>query len=379
MANKYFFDGIDISTLTNSTSTIDNTLITDQFGGFPGVVIDEPRLTSAPSNFTSNDGAFNSNTHKPSYFCYNSDEEYETPPFFITNNENVAENLFVKNYSTTGYKKIRVKNDEFTSGTGTVLIPDWCNAIKMYFISKNGSPGAEGMDLGPINAKGAKVVNGTTVNQHRGATGFEPENDYDVNYHNHNQTGNSNDWDRHDNNTRHHQHNMTDSTARFGGEAGAKGLSCMGWFSKYIKITAGATNTLDYAVSTNTSGTSTVALKEAGSTIANYEFKNATNGTNGSAAYWTPQNTHTHIPDNNHEFIWHGNYNADRRHKLHTFRENRRWTTASATANGTDGTDGTDGTLTMGTLSGDAKYMAYNVTPSYESKLIIYYFKYQQQ
>jgi hypothetical protein len=363
MANRYFFDDTDISTLTNITTTINNTDISNSFSNFPGTIITKTRLPSQPSNFITNYGTtLDADAHAPSYFSYHSDEEGEAPPFYITSGT-TTENIFSKNRHSTYYQKIGVKNVEITSGTGDLLVPSWCNAIKMFFVSKKGGVGSSGSHIGAVNGQGGK---------HSTGAGFEVRLNANNDGTNNNQTGNSNDYNRTRNTNHYHYNHRTDfNHTKYGGSGGDGGTACMGWFSKYIKFPAGSANKINYTVSNADSGASRATLLNQNNTsIADYYFYNGAKGGTGSNAWWYPAaathddyNTYTHTGnDDDDNWTWYEH-------------NNHRWTANGVTQHGSKGNPGGRGYLNM-QKAGTSTWLSYNVTSNESSKLIVYYFKY---
>lgn len=368
MANRYFWEGIDLNTLMSQDATTLTSEITSKYGGMEGWVHETGQISN-PNNFQSNEnnGTYNTSIHKNSFYCYCSDEEDEAPPFFIN-----GENIFTKDWATSAnYKKIHVTKVSATSGSGTFNIPNWCNAVKIYFKSKTGSNGAQGGSIPAQNHQGGRKDNTTNYNH----LNFRSKDNRDA-YHSkdHNRRGNSSDWDRHYN---HHKtdnhHNTYINHTKNGGAGGTGGACVLGFFTKYAKFTAGTNNTIDYTFSTNAGGTSTVTLKQNGTDIVVYKFKNGTNGTQGEHAKWDPNQSNNR---NNHNHVNHGN--DDRRNNNNTRHNRHNWPDHTAVASSTSGENGTAGSLDVAnTTTGDTKYLAYNDGQTTSTgAIIIYYFKY---
>jgi hypothetical protein len=372
MANRYYWDGIDLNTLMSQDATSLTSEITSKFGAMQGWVHESGQITN-PNNFQSNEnnGTYNTSIHKNSFYCYCSDEEDEAPPYFID-----RENIFAKDWTTTtNYKKIHVTKVSATSGQGTFNIPIWCNAVKIYFKSKTGSNGAQGGSIGTLN-KGGKHNANTNYTDSRfidNSTGGRNEDRGHSN--DHRQTGNPNDYDRHYNHNKEQWHHNTDITNGASGAAGGTAGACvLGFFTKYAKFTAGTNNTIDYSFSTSAGGTSIATLKQSGTDIVVYKFKNGANGGTGNSAYWSSHgsnNTNTH-----HD---HAAGNDDRRDRTHTRHHNHNWPDNTVRNGSGNSGDGTAGSLDVAnTTTGGTKYLAYNDGETTSTgAIIIYYFKYR--
>lgn len=340
MSNKYFWNGVDMSDLTGTT----NTGNVGTFVNFPGNTSEQAPLTSQPTAFSTNAGNFDNITENNSWFCYRDDEL--APPF----TEN-GENIFTKNYSTISrLKKILVKYDYFTSGSGTINIPEWCNAVKFYFQSKNGSKGSNGANLngGPGNNY---QYDADHYVAHRGRRNQNPD------HHRH--------WEQY----HHHHHNNW--AARSGGTGGNGGTAMVGWFLKYIQFTAGPNNTIEYSLTGGSSGTSSAKLKSDGATVAEYTFKNGTNGGNGGNASGPH---HNHALNN-----WQGQqYQGLRGHndQFFTLHVHHQSSYSAGSSNGSNGSAGANGSCTINN-SGTGEYLIYRQSNTSNSQLWVYYFKYE--
>ena len=331
--------GVIVQNLSSRVNELNN-----KFTNFPGMIAEETKLTSIPSGFNSNAGNFNDISENNSWWCYHKDELSEAPSYFMND-----ENIFIKNFSHSSLfakKKIIVKNQVINTGSGTINIPEWCNAVKFYFKSKNGTNG----------------VNGNGV-------GAGPNHNYNQDSdHNFNHRGRGTDPNNHQHHNHNHHHHNNHWAARSGGAAGIGGTATVGWFFKYIKFTAGTDNTIEYSISTSGAGNSNVNLKSNNVTKAQYSFVNGGNGNNG---------THATGPDKNHN----SNHNYDNTtdkvsddtwytyHYAHNFHNNY-----GSTA-GSPGSNGSNGTSTI-TNDGNAAYLTY-IQSNNEPQLYIYYFKYQ--
>ena len=375
MSNRFFWDGVDLNTLIYQNGQNLISEITNKFSGIQGYVYESGQISN-PNNFQSNEnnGTYNTSIHKNSYYSYNSDEEDEAPPFFID-----GENIFAKDWTTsTNYKKIHVASTSVSGDgeSGTFNIPHWCNAVKIYFRSRTGDVGTTGGSIGAVNKGGKNNTFNTiyTDNRYRDDTnGGRNENKDQGN--SHDRTGNSNDWDRHYHHNIENWHHNTDVTGASGAAGGAGGACVLGFFTKYAKFTAGTNNTMDYSFSSSNGGTSTVTLKQDGTTKVQYKFKNGTKGETGNNAYWRTNNSNN---DDNNTRNHRGN--DDDRNWTHTTAHNHRWpNNTAAPGSGYAGNPPTAGSVDVGnTTTGDTKYLAYNDGQTTSSSaLYIYYFKYR--
>lgn len=339
MSNKYFWNGVDISDLTGTT----NTGTVGAFVNFPGNTSEVAPLTSQPTEFSTNAGNFTNITENKSWFCYRDDEL--APPF----SEN-GENIFTKNYSTnSNLKKILVKYDYFNSGSGTINIPEWCNAVKFFFTSKDGSVGNGGSGL-------------------NGGPGHNYDHDLQENER-HRGRGNNPNHHWHHKHT--HQHHHNNWAARSGGSGGNGGTAMVGWFLKYIQFTAGPNNTIEYSISSGNSGTSSAKVKSAGVTVAQYTFKNGAKGGTGTNA----SGPHHNQTANYHQY----NVNLYRQNSNDTFNAyhyHHQDSYSAGSSNGQKGSTGTHGSCNISN-SGTGEYLIYRQANTNNSQLWTYYFKYE--
>jgi hypothetical protein len=328
--NKFYWDGLKMEDINGTTSTHTN-ISSNGYPYFPANFIQASNsnpLATQPSGFVSNTIFSNLPTPNDGYWFFTDDEDAagEAPPFKLNGTSIFAQ--------TIGNQRIRVYHDEYTGGSGTVDIPDWCNAIKIYYITTKGTSGTAGTALAGDD--------------------YNNTNDHDHNEHKNYDAA----WDHfhhnHDNN--HHNDIHHNYEARNGGVAGTAGVGKIGWFVNYIKITAGTNNKLIYIM--NTMGTSSVEIKENDSiTKGTILFADGgAGGDGGDGVSGTNANDHTNY-DNGHE-------DHDHHHDI------------AGSNHGAPGTPGTDGAITIASIS-TGIHLNYNHVTTNTKRLKVYYFRYK--
>lgn len=347
MSNKYYWDGLDISDITGTTST--SSTINGYFSGFPGNTADATEI-STQSGIATNAGEFNSlPTPNTSYFCYNDDEDADAPAFIAN-----GKSIFTNNISN---QRLLVSNISLssTSGSGTLSIPSWCNGVKISFRCTNGTNGTG-------TGSGVTASN-YTENAHYVFYNIE-NNDHNVNrmgYHNRNNH-------HHNFNENQHDDQAAVWNAQSGGSPGNGGFGKIGWFLKSIQFTAGSNNTIDYSISQTQNTNSTITVKENDSDIASVTIKNGGNGGSGTdAKAKTTDDTHYNI-DHNH-------YNVDGDHNTH-HNNFEHYNHEQGSTAGDAGDPGDEGTVAF---SGSTPiYLYYNNSNTTENtRATIYYFRYK--
>ena len=351
MSSKYYWQGVDIKEITNTTST--SNLFFSNFADFPAQLSSLNALTTEPAGLVTNDGAFSSiSSPNTSYFCYNDSEEGSAPPFRMQD-----KSIFTTTYSNN---RIIVKSQSINSGSGTITIPDWCNGVKFKFISLKGNDGNPGTG---VDARQDDITNSDHENEeyHR-----DEHKNYDGglvdNFHN----------NKDDHINIHHNNNNVEIyhwAAATGGAAGIGGTGKLGWYYKAILFDAGTNNKITYSINSSANGISQIQLKQGSSEVANITYSNGGNGGNATNARTaTTQNFYNLQQfDNNDQ---RGDHNED--HHNNNLYIVQRGSTA-----GVNGSGGTSGQVNTGSHSDDFKYLHYNSSlMSSNERLVIYYFKF---
>jgi len=240
MANKYFWDSVDISSLTGYSNATDykNSSNKTIFASFPGV----------------------KNTLLADYEKYTSDDT--DPPFYDN--------------GTTIFRNIKVHCTEYTSNattvnsTETVFKPSWANACKIYVQGRKGTDGN--------NADGHSAVTGETWPR------FNHNKNHNNNRNNHNtRNGNRkhNDRNRWINiNTRQNWH--ADYAAAAGSTGGIGGSSKI--YSTAKSFPFDSTDTIKCILKTEYVE---VIIKRGANTIGQLKISNGTDGGNAIASSTT--------------------------------------------------------------------------------------------
>lgn len=344
MSNKYYWEGVDITDITGTTSV--NTNINNYFSGFPGNTADATEISTQDGIITNESNFDSLPTPNTSYFCYNDDEDTDAPDYTVN-----GTSIFTKTISS---QRLLVSNTALShsAGNGTINIPSWCNGVKIIFFSTKGNDGS------------ASNVNVSASNNN-----YDEHNNDDYTY-DHNYRGDRGFYrSRHHNNHRNHHHRHFDTAhnyaAQSGGAAGTGGIGRVGWFLKGVTFTAGSSNTIDYSITQTAASNSTITVKENGSNKAIITIGNGGNAGNGTAAqYGTTDNTHNNqTHDHYNHGTWHHN---NQNHYNHTH----------GSVAGVKGSAGSDGTMTF---SGSTPiYLYYNNSNTSENtRAIIYYFRYK--
>lgn len=245
MANKYFWNDVDVSDITGVTSSHDykNSSNNTIFKSFPGV----------------------KNTSLNDYEKYTS---YDTNPPFYDNNTTIFRNIKV---SST----IKTKSGtSFTTETTTITKPSWANAFKIYIEGSKGFAGS--------NASGHSSYTGQAWTRQN--------NNYNHNHNrnNHNnRTGNRRHNDRNRWNNENIRLNWHDDYAAASGKSGGTG----GNSQIYSTAKAYAINNSDSIVTTMHSNHVKLHVTRSGSTIAQLKINCGSNGTNATASSTTDNRT----------------------------------------------------------------------------------------
>lgn len=289
--SNYTWMGEDIRSFVHDAATTDGN-ISDFNNYFNNMFIQKNVISSGatatnPDYFTGQDShPYTLPDVHNTYFCYADIETvdhtgaYKGPPFFIDN-----ENIFSKEFSTTSgtTKRIQVKGFHYDyNTTGTITLPIWCNAIKLYFYSNTGADGSPGAGL----AAGSGHHKNQNNDRHNDVQHRNHHKNYDV----------MGDKRRHneDKNIFHHDHRHHNEKytypARAGGAAGPGGLGKIGWFWRYIIFHPGNQNSqIEFDINKATGYTNKVELNTYNSgvktTILDFEYSNGSQGGNGTAAY----------------------------------------------------------------------------------------------
>ena len=346
MSSKYYWEGVDMNNLTNSSST-DGT-IGGYFSNFPGGLSTIGALSSAPTGMATNESSFSAlPSPNTSYFCYNDDEADDAPPFQVN-----GTSIFASSFSN---KRLLVSNVSLSNSTqnGSLNIPSWCNGVKIIFFSTRGTDGTS---------------NNTDVEA--SSSNYDEHNDDTYTY-DHNYRGDRAAYrSRHHHNHRNHHHRHWDHSknynAKSGGTKGTCGTGRTGWFLNGVTITAGSNNTIDYSINTNADTDSIITIKQSGSDKAVITFGNGGNGGNGTAAQAGTSDSRN--VNENHDHYNHGSWHHNNQnHYQHT----------NGSTHGDDGSDGDDGTMEF--TGQQPTYVYYNndSTSLSGSKVTIYYFRYK--
>lgn len=345
MDNRYFWKGEDINNLTNDDSELAD--ITTYFDNFPGNIVELGISTANnPTGFTTNSGYTNLKDipENTSYYCYRSGEEANESPLYTITNENV----FTKDYTTDSTKlnRIVVKNHNLgiVANETTYNIPTWCNAIKIYWKSKNASAGGTGNSISRYHENDTHHLDHN--GRHRGG-GDDPGH-----YYNHNR----------EHHTTHH--NWADKS---GGTGGAGGNATVGWFIKYIKFTAGSNNKILYKITNGSAHENYIKIYENDVLKADYWFKN---GTNGNAGTHAGGPIHHNNRDRNNDHAYKSSdddHIADRHHERHHHR--------NTSYGGSNGAAGAAGTCSFSN-DGGAAYLHYTSWNAGNAYATVYFFKY---
>ena len=360
MTEKYKWKGVNISDITNTTS-VDQISTNLGFDNYPATYTDETstELSTAPAGFVSNVNFSELSVPNNGYYCYTEeeDEDNEAPPF-----NHDGQSIFA---IKTSNKRIIVKNDSFTSGSSTISIPEWCNAIKLYFVSIKGADGSPGKSLA---AKNHNKNNDTNNDNHQNENENINHDNFTGLFETHHNTNLNNNHDQQIN-----EHNNINWTATSGGSGGTGGTGKIGYFPRLIKFNSGTNNKLVYSINTAVGGTSTVNIKENNSTsIASVTYVSGSNAGNGGDAVGIYNNKNIETEEAQNKNINNTtNDNADENinHKNWNHEGNQ-------TTQGDDGDDGTAGSVNL--TSNNIEYLYYNNTSQTTSvRLKVYYFKYE--
>jgi hypothetical protein len=323
--NKFYWDGLKMEDINGTTSTHPN-INSKGYPNFPANFIQASNsnpLATQPSGFVSNTTFSNLPTPNDGYWFFTDDEDAagETPPFKWDGTSIFAQ--------TIGNQRIRVSHSEYTGGTGTVDIPDWCNAIKVYYISKKGTGGTAGDNVA--------------------ADDYNVDAAHNRDEHKNNMTGGDHNKDDHNNTHIHHKY-----AAKSGGAGGVGGGGKIGWFVNYIKFTASTNNKLLYTVQSGQSG-SNVKVVENNIVKGLITFVDGEDGTDGTdATFGTTETTH-------YDTGWNNN-NSQHTH------------TVKGSEIGSPGDAGDAGTVTSSSISSGI-YMNYNHVTNDSRRLKVYYFR----
>lgn len=361
MNEKYKWKGVNISDITDTTS-VDPISTNFGFNDYPATYIDETstELSASPDGFVSNVNFSELSVPNNGYYCYTENEDNEAPPF-----KHNGQSIFtVKNNNN----RIVVKNDSFTSGNGSVDIPEWCNAVKLYFVSIKGADGNAGTSLSETNTHKNVVENSAEENNQNENINIAPVYVYIVGVkvlwtsgenkninHNNNKKQNIN------------EHENIDWPATSGGAAGIGGVGKIGYFPRLIKFDSGTNNKLEYSINTGRGESSTVEIKENNSnSIASVTFVSGGDGGDGTNAVGVYNNYNFTLPYN-YNLTAERNYNHN--NKNYDYEGN-------TTDPGVDGDSGVDGSVTIS--SNNIEYLHYNSQmESNTIRLKVYYFKYE--
>ena len=354
MNEKYKWKGVNISDITDTTS-VDPISTNFGFNDYPATYIDETstELSASPDGFVSNVNFSELSVPNNGYYCYTENEDNEAPPF-----KHNGQSIFtVKNNNN----RIVVKNDSFTSGNGSVDIPEWCNAVKIYFVSIKVSDGNAGTSLSKTNHHTNYELNEVkeeNTNHNNAAIYFAGilivgANHENKNY-NHKQNIN--------------EHENIDWPATSGGAAGIGGVGKIGYFPRLIKFDSGTNNKLEYSINTGRGESSTVEIKENNSnSIASVTFVSGGDAGDGGNAVGVYNNFYYTIAQ---DYVG----AVGLRKKNHNSRNyNKEGNTSTP---GDDGDPGDDGSVTIS--SNNIEYLHYNnQMESNTIRLKVYYFKYE--
>jgi hypothetical protein len=356
MSSNYYWQNMDITNVTDVTTT--SSAISSYFADFPASTSTlADLLASEPAGFITNaPGAVLSGVPAPnaSYFCYNDDEETTAPQFLLN-----GKSIFTTTFSNS---RIIVKTQTISNASGTIDIPDWCNGVKVKFVSTKGSNGTAGTGVIATNTNSDAAVDTYNYNYHR-----DEHKNYDGglidNFH----------YNKDDHQNIHHNNHANTHfnwSAQNGGAGGQGGNGKIGWYYKAILFDAGTNNKLIYNIETVDSGSSNITVKSNSVTKAEITYTNGgpgNNGTNAQARTTNNTTTITHI-DNYDDTNANNNIN-------HHHNNNAKYIQAGSTA-GTAGTAGTDGTAT---LTDTFEYLYFNsslTNQSNKNRLLIYYFRF---
>lgn len=350
MSNKYYWEGVSIADITGTTST--NSTINGYFSDFPGNTANATEI-STQDGITTNESNFSSlPSPNTSYFCYNDDEDTDAPEYRVN-----GTSIFTNNISN---QRLLVTNVSLSSsaGSGALLLPEWCNGVKIVFRCTKGTDGIAG---GGVNA--------SNYNQ-------DSDDSEDYDHHNNHNVNDNRGLFKNNRNYRNnfdvHRHNHNDQTiniaAQSGGAKGIGGIGRTGWFLKGIRFTAGSNNTIYYSITQTSNSNSTFTVKENNSNIAVITIKNGENGGDGgNASAATTDNTNANA---NHDKVnYTGDHNVHRNNENHTNHQN-------GSTVGAQGYMGSDGTVSF---SGSTPiYLYYNNNNTTENtRATIYYFRYK--
>ena len=244
MAGKYFWDGVDIQSITGaSASNYTNSAGTTIFASFPGA----------------------KQANLPGYKTYTSNGTNE-PPFY-DNGVSIFRNIQVASSSSTSSNM---------SSYASFTTPDWANACKIYLVSKKGSDGA--------NASGIAAENVNTRNN----------NDYNyIENENNNHNTNRRNRNNNRNDNRHNNHNAKWSAqGSFTGGSGGQGRV----YSTSKAFILNSNDEVQYKM--NSSGSECKIVNSGGTTRANVILTNGGNGTNATASSTTTNRNITAYHDN---------------------------------------------------------------------------------
>tara|TARA_E500000331_G_scaffold350900_1_gene396641 strand:- start:137 stop:1879 length:1743 start_codon:yes stop_codon:yes gene_type:complete len=339
MSGKYFF--------TSNGQTIDINDVVDSTGSDAGIQASYPgMLGNIQGHQTLNASGVSTNVSGSSisniptyatYFGYNDDEIDEAPQYFKDN-----KNIFAHN--GPGGNRTIVSTLTLTYST-TVAIPDWANAIKIYFRSKGGSQGPSGANVSK------QEENHDRAGDHR----------------NERKRGHNKDH-RH---TRIHTRVKKNYDSQDGGVGGAGGDRVISWFFKYVRFNSGTNNSIVCAISNTDTHSSEVTVKENGTQIAKYTFSNGNNGQQGGDAEGgVNKNTTANLDNYNRNRTYD---RGDRRHREH---HHHNTTVVTGSTEGAPGGPGTSGEFTANQEASSGYRLHYNDAGTEQVEVRIYYFRF---
>jgi hypothetical protein len=360
MSQKFYFNGVDLNDMIDNASSSSNT-ISNYYTNLPGSTTNTQNMETAPSGFNSSEGGttFSKYIHKNTYFCYDTDEEYEAPPFKIDN-----ENVFSKNFATnttTHSNRIIVHNTEVTQiGSTTVNIPNWCNAIKLYFVSKEGSAGDYG------------------------SAGYASQNYSDVTNNSQNNSDHYYQQNSRYNRSRNHRHHKSNNHNNknynlFSGAGGSGGKGVVMFFYKYIKFAPMSGNQIDVNISDDDGGANNATLKHAqDGDLYTWEWGNGSKGGSGTS-YTLDTNNADSVARYHHNYDGsrnNTNYNRTRHNSNVRVRHNNVDDTHTQQCKqGVTGSTGSDGIFNDDSHPHYVKYFNSSITTN---SVKIFFFKYDE-
>jgi len=361
---KFYFEGVDLNDMIFSSSSTSTNTIETYYTNFPGSTSTTNHMTTGPTGFSSSENGttFSKYIHKSNFFCYGDGEEHEAPPFMI-DNEPVFSKMFTATANQTN--RVIVKYAELTT-SGDIAIPSWCNAVKLYFLSKKGSDAAYG---GGSTSQNYSRVYDTAAENYNSLSSQDSDywNDF---------------WGTGSNNHRQHR-TVYDRNRNYHiahGYGGKGGDGVVMFFYKYIKFPAGSGNTVAVIINSDEGESNSATLNAQGARAYTWEWGNGNPGTDGTLG---SLNAVINLPPHHQNFKTDHNHNNDdsnRRNHTTTYHKNNIQNSHTGAGGqvhqGSPGADGNPGSFDADAHPHYVKYTSSSVT---STSVKVYFFKYNEK